>query len=183
MRPLAPVIAFGLLSGCWYEKPRPARPTHPEPNVEAPASRYRSTTIAVDALGVAAMTAGMIGLQGGHDEDLSGGLLVVGLATAAYVTPLVHLAHGDRGRAGGSLLVRSIAVTTGTGIGIAAGCSEPRVELFCGLTGMLWGITGGLAIGGAIDAIFFHDKRSSRTWSPTATTSEGGARVGILGAF
>jgi hypothetical protein len=187
------LIAFGLLSGCWYEHARPARPTTPSeptvdaPTAEAPTSSYRASTIAADTIGVVAMAAGLIGLQRGRNDDISGGLLVGGLATAGFVTPIIHLAHGNTRRAGTSYLMRSLMATTGTLVGYAAtaSCSETRDQLLCGITRITWGVTGGLAVGAALDAIFLHgsDERSSRTWMPTVTPGDGGARVGILGAF
>lgn len=145
-------------------------------------SNYRTTTIVADAIGVGAMAVGLIGLQRGYNENVSGGLLVAGLTIAAYVTPIIHLAHGKRSRTGGSLLVRSIASTTGSVVGLAAGCPGGR-GWFCGLEGMLWGVAGGLAVGSVIDAVYFHDESSPRTWTPTVMTSGGNARVGIRGSF
>jgi hypothetical protein len=180
------LIAFGLLSGCWYERARPAKPIQPtpEPIVETSAS-YRATTIAVDVIGVAAMTAGLVGLQRGASDDVSGGFLVAGTALAGYATSIIHLAHGNKARAGGSFLIRSISATTGMLIGMGvAGCE--REDLTCNLVGMAWGVAGGLAVGSALDALLLHDnpaEQAPRTWTPTVTAGEGGARVGVLGAF
>ncbi|CAN5923795.1 hypothetical protein BH11MYX3_BH11MYX3_00440 [soil metagenome] len=179
----APLIVIALLSGCWTGAARPARPSPPEP-VAASDSDYRATTIAVDALGVAAMAVGLVGLSRGYNEDVSGGILVAGLTAAAYVTPIIHLAHGKKARAGGSLLVRSVTSSTGMMFGLAAGCPEES-GLLCGITAMTWGIAGGLAVASTIDAIYFHDREgSARTWTPTIMTGGGGeTRLGILGAF
>jgi hypothetical protein len=167
------LIVIGL-AGCWRGQTTPARP---EPPVEE--SGYRSTTIAVDAVGIGAMTAGLVGLSRGYDEDVSGGLLAVG-SLSALAGPIIHLAHGNKARAGASYLVRSLAATTGLMVGM--GISNPgRDQLFPDLTGMFWGATAGLAVGGALDALLLHDQ--PRSWVPTATPTDGGAQVGILGAF
>jgi hypothetical protein len=175
------LIALGLLAGCWRASAHSVAPPRPARPAADAAPSYRATTVTADVIGVAAMTAGAISIHRGHD-DLGGGLLVAGVITAASVTPVLHLVHGHRARAGGSLMIRSIAATTGMLVGGAIACADARDELLCGLSGLPWGVTGGLAIAGAIDALFLHD-RPARTWTPTVTAGDGGARIGVIGSF
>lgn len=126
------------------------------------------------------LTAGAIGFRGGYNEDVSGGLAAAGL-TAALLTPIVHLAHGNGGRAGASYLIRSVTTSMGMFVGVDAGGHRRPFDF--DFEGMLWGAAAGLAIGSAFDAMFLHDERSQRTWSPTVTASHGETRLGISGRF
>lgn len=184
------LIGACLLSGCWYGQTTPVRPTTTAvvelaPPTPEPEPSYRATTIVLDAVGVAAMTAGMFGLRRYGDNDLSGGLAVAGLAVAGFGTPITHLVHGHKARAGGSYLLRSIGVSMGMMIGYGVECSNNRNELFCGFEGMLWGSAGGLALAGVVDALILHgnDSTERRTWVPTVTAGDGAARIGIAGGF
>ena len=181
------VLLSVVLAGCWYGKTptavtTPAPATAPAPTAaadrDADEPSYRSTTIAADTIGVATMTAGLIGLERGADENVSGALLVTGMAIAGFADPIVHLVHGRGSRALASYLIRAVTTSTGAMMGVAT--SNCRDELFCGLDGMLWGTAAGLAIAGVADAFLLHGDLSSHTWTPTVTASDGGARVGII---
>ncbi len=174
------LIALGL-TGCWTGS-QPTTLPRPEP---APEPSYRASTIAVDAVGVAAMAIGMVAVQRGHD-DAGHGLAAGGLVAAGYVSPIIHLANGHKARAGASWLMRSLAATTGMVIGLgAARCDrEPTLgQLDCSLNGMMWGVAGGLAVGSVIDALTLHGDTTERTWVPTVVPDHGGASVGIAGGF
>lgn len=177
------LVVLTVVSGCWYGPSQTVRAPRAEPATTSSEESYRATTITVDAIGVAAMGVGLVGLTRGYDEDISGSMLGGGMLVAGFATPIIHLAHGHKARAGGSYLVRSLSTTFGTFVGAAASCQDDRDELFCFMMPMFWGAAGGLAVGSAIDAVFFHDQESPRTWTPTVQTSDGVTRVGILGAF
>lgn len=184
MRTVSAVVVVAL-SGCWHGGTQPATPSRPTPPPAPTASSgsYRAITVAVDAVGVAAMATGLIGLERGYNDDVSGGLYSVGLGVASFGGPLVHLAHGRTGRAGGSYGIRALTITTGWMVGYGVGCIGDR-DILCGLEGMFWGAAGGLAAGAVLDAVLLHDDSAERpTWSPAVTHTDGTTRVGIAGAF
>jgi len=185
MRTALCLSAYVALSGCWYGTAKPASPARATVGeTECESGSYRAATIVVDAVGVAAATAGLIGLSTGRDEDVSGGLLSVGMGVAAFGAPIIHLAHGRAGRAGGSYGMRAMSATMGMLVGYAAGCNANREDWLCGFEGMLWGTMGGLAVGATLDAVLLHDDSAERpAFSPTVSHGDGITRVGIAGAF
>lgn len=170
------ILSIGL-AGCWTgHAPASVTPTPPSPAPDAREPGYRSETMAVDAIGVATMTAGLVGLERGSNENVDGALMVTGLAIAGFGDPIVHLAHGHGGRAAASYVIRAVTISMGAMMGVAF--ENCRNELFCGLDGMLWGTAGGLAAAGVVDALVLHGQVSN-TWTPTVLPSDGGARVGL----
>lgn len=127
------------------------------------------------------LAVGVLGLQRGDNDDLSGGVATAGLAAAAFGAPIVHLAHGRTRRAGASYLIRSVTATATMVVGLGVGCParpEGLDRLDCWIPGMMWGAAAGLALSGIADALVLH-RDSSRTWVPTMSVGEGGARIGI----
>lgn len=193
MRTIGGLAVVVLLSGCWYER---ARPSAPKPAAVKPAAlepaapppplppSYRALTITLDAVGVAMMTAGVLGLRRGDDEDVSGALLNAGLLTSGFGVPVAHYVKGTNARALGSWLLRSSTVTAGALVGFGVGCADGRgMQMGCALEGMAWGVAGGLAIAGVIDAAFLHGWQPAGGFAPTLTPRDGGAQVGIATVF
>jgi len=155
----------------------------PKPPDE-PAEDYRTQTIIADATGVALMTIGFVGLHNDYNNNLYGGVLAAGVATSAFAAPVIHLAHGRKGRAGGSYLVRSIGATFGTFAGMAAACQNGLQVLGeCGVGRVYMGAAGGLALAGVVDALFFHDDESPQRWAPMVSPAPGGTSFGLATAF
>lgn len=175
-----------LVSGCWRRAPSvvhggstATRTPSPAPTEAEPS--YRQVTIGLDAAAVGLLAASTVAYaQRGGDDPLAVGLLLAGGA-AALGAPIVHAAHGHGARAGASYLLRSIFVSAGMVAGMQIGCARDA-GWFCGLGPELgWGMVGGLAVAGTLDAFLLHG--TSSTWSPTLVPSEGGARVGVVRAF
>jgi len=197
------LIGVGL-TACWHGPTSPTAPKPPptptiepdeapsepiaEPIVEAPVPSYRSTTMAVDAIGIGVMTVGLIGFARDDTSDASMGLALAGLTVSAFGTTVVHGVRGGKGQALKSYLLRAMSATTGMLIGLgAAHCEDEKLfaQLGCAMKGMTWGVGGGLVAASVLDALFMHGSSSEkpRRWAPMIAPGDGGARVGIGGAF
>jgi hypothetical protein len=182
------IVAVGL-AGCWTGSSpglvTPSQHASSEDSAKPAApDDYLAQTIVADATGVALMTIGFVGLHHDFNSDVYGGLVVAGVATSTFASPVIHLAHGRKGRAGGSYLVRSIGATFGTFAGMATACSNGLAVLGeCGVGRIFMGGAAGLALGGVVDALFFHDDESPRHWAPIVAPTPGGTNVGFATAF
>lgn len=178
--------AIALLAvGCWrgpaQQTTITTRSPSPTSSPTKPEASYRNVTMAVDAISVGLIAGGMIVYQTRGLESIPGHVLVGAGGLAALGTPIIHATRGHVSRGGASYVIRAGMTTVGmlTAIGVTC-ANEPG--FLCELTpNMWWGIAGGVAVSGALDALLLHD--ASSTWSPTVTPTDDGARVGIAKIF
>jgi hypothetical protein len=171
------LVLVTVLAGCWTD----AKPQPTTPRVVAQDDDYRAQTLLADAVGVAAITGGLLVYHAAGADNIAGPILAgTGGLVGAVAPPIIHYTHGFGGRAGASYLLHSMFAGFGFMAGMAATCAHGG--LFCELSpDVWWGIAGGYAVAGAIDALALHGKSS--TWTPTIIPSDGGARVGLGRAF
>ena len=103
-------------------------------------------------------------------------LLIATLALYGLGGPIVHAAHGHRGRAVGSLVLRA-------GLPIIGGYALAEVSED-GLEGFLIGFAVGMGTAMIIDsAVLARGTPAKRRVAPTVTPLAGGASVGVTGSF
>ncbi len=150
---------------------------------------YAWQTVAADGVGVSLLLVGV--------ASSSNGAMIVGTGTFLLGTPLVHLAHGNPGRAVGSLALRGALPTLAFAAGYTAfhRSDQGTHELFpSGFgEGVLLGI-GGIVACVAIDALLLAEETPAAPARPQAPISRlsvspqlayirGGAVAGVGGAF
>jgi len=182
MRRRGVAVVVGLcigVSACWRDT-SPARPVHVRETADAtPTRSYRPVVAAVNAVGVTAMAIGLYGLQRGRDENVSGGILDVGVAISAFGAPIVSLSRGNYFNAGASYLTRSVLVGAGLIAGVGAACGGDRRAFLCELDGVVWGTAIGLAVANVVDVAWF----STEKWQPYVVPTDGGVQTGIGASF
>lgn len=135
---------------------------------------YRSQILATDAAAVI-----ITSLGGDKLGD-------VGIATAMLGGPLVHLVHGNTGRAFASLGLRGGLALGGAALGAALCDPNPyAVGVDCVGEATVGGIVG-YGAAAILDAtVLAHQTREAKpsTWSPQVAIARGGVRVGLGGTF
>lgn len=137
---------------------------------------YRSQLVLVDLASVATAV-------GGAKDDQ---VFTIGVAGLALGAPIVHLAHGNPGRALASAALRS-GLTVGGAYVASAACtpSDDHDDWHCLGDAMLGGMVGlGAAI--IIDDVFLGKQtREVRTgaWSPQVAVGHGAVQLGLSGSF
>jgi len=176
----------------------PVAPPSPEPPAPEEALDYRWSLVLTDVAALATVAAGVA-----MDNEASMPLAVTGIGVYALGPGVVHLAHGQPGRAAISAGMRIGlpgilgGVTAGV---ILAGCDGPQVD-DAGETSEDWcpfgaAVLGGLfAIGGAVTAAVIDDavlgkvtpKDAPRgaTWgvAPLVSPRRSAVGVSVVGAF
>jgi hypothetical protein len=171
-----------LMAGCWRSSSPPVTPRSAATSATPSESSYGHVTLAIDAVGVGMIAGGML-VYGAYGLESKPASVLVGVGglTAGLGTAITHVVHGQHGRAVATYAMRSGLASVGLVTASAISCANER-ETLCELTpNMTWGIAGGLAVAGALDALFLHG--SDSTWSPIVTPSDDGARVGIATSF
>lgn len=165
--------------------PNDVAPIAPAPAEEH--ASYRSLTITVDAIAIAALL-GSFATQGkeGPDNGVSVSLFGIGALGGVYVVPIIHATrgHGKRGLA--SWLVRQ--GTVGAGLMVGMGTASCRSELLCGVDRAVPGAAAGLIIASVIDAVLLSREPeqcapAGPTWSPVLAPARGGGTVSLAAAF
>jgi len=97
--------------------------------------------------------------------------------------PIVHLAHGNPGRAVASLGLRVGLPVAFVGVGTVL--EDCQGQDFCGLASVLIGVPLGMATAIALDAAVLSRDTVKRPFAivPTATLGTRSATVGLSGAF
>jgi len=186
------------------EAPKAAEPLEPlaTPEPSFFGKGYRPTLLWVDgiafsstALGALATTAVNSGRENGGLEILFPLVVVSGAGTLALGGPVVHLAHGNYGRAVGSLGLRVMSATAlfAVGYGVAKGQDNSCDGGLCGLnwlgTGVIAGALVGLPVGAMLDNILLGNPEPSSTprsalrLSPYADVQRGNFGLQLGGAF
>jgi hypothetical protein len=142
---------------------------HP-PAAEPQSNRwYGWQTLATDGASFA-LVVGSISLGGGGDggNSISSVLLLGAFGAYALGGPVVHLVHGNPGRAFASLGMRVGGPILLAFAGVAAENCGNQGGDFCGLGGALLGVTAGVITAVAVDAaVFAYDERpESRAAAP-----------------
>jgi hypothetical protein len=139
---------------------------------------YGGYTLMADGISLGAAIAGAI-------SEGSGGEPFLWIAGGGYLlgAPIVHLAHGNPGRAAASLGLRVGLPLAffGTGL-IIEDC--PKGD-FCGLASFVIGVPLGMAAAIALDAsLLARDTVEQRfTIAPTAVLTRNSAAIGVGGTF
>jgi hypothetical protein len=115
-----------------------------------------------------------------------GGKPVVGVtALATYLAggPIVHAAHGNWGRAFGSLGLRLGAPIAGAFLGAAL--EDCRGGDFCGFSGAAVGLVVGMGTAIVLDAAVLAREKviEEPTLQPVVTTGKNGTYLGLAGRF
>jgi hypothetical protein len=198
VRPVAlavSILTFALTSSALAQpslvQPLP-QPVSPAPQV-AEDDGYRNQILLASALGVGAFLGGAAA-EGpdGRDTSASDALFAVGGITTFIVPPIIHFAHGELGRGGGSFGVRYGLAGIGALVGMSAySCNEDE-EFLCKMNGIGPGMLVGVAIASLIDAFAIAKQPTSeepkrrgplRVFQPVVTTTNGGGQVGLVGTF
>lgn len=147
-------------------------------DVEVEDVSYRGHIVASDGVAVALM----IGALATDNEGLADASLV----TAGLGAPMVHLAHGNPGRAVGSLALRAGATFGGLALGAAVCDSGGSSEGFECLGPVLIGGALGYGAAAIIDAaVLGHQTRTVRPLpvAPRLAMSRDSVQLGIGGSF
>jgi hypothetical protein len=157
-----------------------------QPTVEVTSS-YRSITMTVDALSIAALLGGFASEgKDGRDTDLTGPLYTAGALGGLFVTPIIHGIRGHGLRAVGSFLLRDGAMGVGAMIAVETATCGPQ-EWFCGLDRIGPGMLAGLVAASALDAAFLTDETEQRpvgvAWTPILAPARGGGTLGVAATF
>lgn len=191
-----PLLGLVLLTAIpAYAEPAAPRPTEPPPE-QAPLD-YRWSLVLSD---VAALTTIVAGAA--LDNDATAPLVVTGIGVYALVPGVVHLAHGQPGRAAISAGIRIGLPAIGVGVGatLAAGCDGPHVDAagetesdLCPLGAAVFG--GLIATIGAVTAAIIDDTSLGKvppkeppraaTWgvAPLVSPRRSAVGVSVVGAF
>lgn len=110
-------------------------------------------------------------------------LASMGLGTYLLGGPVVHAAHGNWGRALGSLGLRSGAPILGAVLGV--GLEDCKGSDACGLAGAAVGVTLGMGAAIAIDAaVLAHEEVPEESAvKPVVSTGKNGTWLGLAGTF
>ncbi len=144
------------------------------------ATSYRSTTIGIDAAGLAMMATGSQLMRRTDARDAGDALMSGGLLVSALAVPIVHGVRGHRDRVLGSLLLRGSLFTTGLFVSLiaTAGCDG----LLCELEYLDYGVIAGFTVAAIADAAFLTTETAEparSTVAPTFAAGRDGTRVGI----
>jgi hypothetical protein len=138
-----------------------------------------SDAAAIVALGVGAQ------LRGGKAAAVT----LPGLAAYVVVPPVVHLLHGHRDRALGSLLLRLGLPVLGGMMGMPLGGTCNQDDDSCYARGFFLGFMIGLGGAAAIDQVMAFDRvepparAHGLVVAPTLAIGRGGGSLGLAGAF
>jgi hypothetical protein len=131
--------------------------------VPTPANGYRGQVIAADALAYGQIVTSMI-TEGpnGADTVLSDIARTGGIGTFLLGAPIVHVAHGNYGRAGASLGIRVLLPLVGASVGASLATCKPD-DWFCGINEATTGMFVGALAASVVDVAFM----SGATNEPT----------------
>lgn len=150
-----------------------AAPGAPPPAPRVETRWYGWQILAVDVASAATLASG-----GG---DLTWGLGIGGLVLGG---PAIHVLHGQRGRAAGSLALRVGAPLVG-GLLMSATCDERGRDQTLGCLGEIaWGVLIGAGVALAFDLARANDVvEVGPAVAPTVIVTGGGAQLAVLGRF
>jgi hypothetical protein len=182
-RPLLTLLSLlALGSTALAQSPAAARPVSDAPRTQTYRGWIAGTSAA--ALGLYVL-GGLSEGENGRDTELSGPLFAAGMGGFVLSGPIVHAAHGNWVRAGGSLALRIGLPTLGMMAGFAsAECSDD--EIVCGGDRIGPGWIIGAAVAAILDASFLAKKterRKSPRVLPYASAKRGGGALGLTGYF
>ncbi|MFN0249583.1 MAG: hypothetical protein ACKV2T_22045 [Kofleriaceae bacterium] len=170
--------------------PQPVSPA-PAPHDEEDAG-YRNQILIASGLGMAAFL-GAAAAEGPNGEDTPAfsALFAVGGITTFLAPPIIHFAHGELGRGGGSFGVRYGLAAIGALVGMSARSCNEDEDFLCKMDGIGPGAFVGVAIASVIDAFVITKqpesreatRRPVRVFQPVVTATQSGGQVGLVGTF
>lgn len=176
------VGALSIPSLCHAQALQPLPVEASKPVQETPTSESTSVSRWYGAPILLADGAAYAALIGGYASEQPE-LAIGGAATYLLSGPVTHLAHGHRGRAGQSLLLR-LGVPLGMAILSATGCDGTHEE--CSNFALALGGLGMLITTVLDSAVFANDsvKRAKKlAVLPTLSATRDGAVLGAVGTF